>query len=176
MSDFAEALALVLRMEGGRVNDPRDRGGRTNAGITQHTYDAWRRAAGLSRRSVAAITPTEIEAVYRENYARPLCFDELPRGLAYAVFDAGVNSGPVQAVRWLQQAVSMPATGHLDLATRAAARRCDQAALIEDFCSRRLGVLRRLAAWTSFGRGWSRRVEFVRTHALAMTHSPAATA
>ena len=176
MSDFAEALALVLQMEGGRVDDPRDPGGRTNAGITQHTYDAWRRTAGLSPRSVYAIRPTEIEAVYRENYARPLCFDELPRGLAYAVFDAGVNSGPVQAARWLQRAVTMPATGHLDLATRAAAGRHDRAALIEEFCDRRLGMLRRLAAWASFGRGWSRRVEFVRSHALAMARTAAPTA
>lgn len=168
MSDFSEALALVLQMEGGRVDDPRGPGGRTNAGITQHTYDAWRRTAGLSRRSVYAITPSEIEAVYRENFARPLCFDALPRGLGYAIFDAGVNSGPVQAVRWLQRSLALPANGHLDLATRAAAARHDHAALIGAFCDRRLGSLRRLAAWAFFGRGWSHRVEFVRAHALEM--------
>ena len=38
-SDFSEALRLVLAQEGGRVDDPRDPGGRTNRGITQATYD-----------------------------------------------------------------------------------------------------------------------------------------
>lgn len=176
MSDFAEALALVLQMEGGRVNDPRDPGGRTNAGITQRTYDAWRHADGSPHRSVYAVTAAEIEAIYRENYARPLCFDRLPRGLAYAVLDAGVNSGPVQAVRWLQRAVAIPATGHLDLATLASVGKANPATLIDDLCDLRLGMLRRLAAWLSFGRGWSRRVAFVRTHALDMIRSDAAPA
>ena len=177
MSDFAEALALVLQMEGGRVNDPRDPGGRTNAGITQRTYDAWRHADGSPHRSVYAVTAAEIEAIYRENYARPLCFDRLPRGLAYAVLDAGVNSGPVQAVRWLQRADRDAGNRTTSISPRwPPSAKANPATLIDDLCDLRLGMLRRLAAWLSFGRGWSRRVAFVRTHALDMIRSDAAPA
>lgn len=168
MSDFAEALALVLAMEGGRVNDPRDPGGRTNKGITQRTYDAWCREAGHPRRTVYAITADEIECIYRDEYARPICFDQLPRGLGYAVFDAAVNSGPVRATRWLQATLGSAVTGHLNLATRAAVARAHPVPVIEGLCAARLGMLRHLAGWAPFGRGWSRRVDFVRSHALAM--------
>lgn len=39
---FEPALAFVLRWEGGFVDNPADPGGRTNKGITQKVYDAWR--------------------------------------------------------------------------------------------------------------------------------------
>ena len=41
-SSYNDALAFVLRWEGGFVDDPRDRGGRTMKGVTQNVYNAWR--------------------------------------------------------------------------------------------------------------------------------------
>ena len=41
---YERSLQFVLEREGGRVDDPRDRGGRTNKGVTQRVYDAHRRA------------------------------------------------------------------------------------------------------------------------------------
>ena len=38
--NFQQALRLVLADEGGVSNHPADRGGLTNKGITQATYDA----------------------------------------------------------------------------------------------------------------------------------------
>jgi lysozyme family protein len=38
MTAFDKALALVLRHEGGLVDDPRDPGGLTNCGISQRAY------------------------------------------------------------------------------------------------------------------------------------------
>ena len=168
MPDFAKALALVLEMEGGRVDDPRDPGGRTNFGITQRTYDAWLHRQGHGRRSVYAIARAEVETIYREDFARLLCFDTLPPGLGYAVLDAGVNSGPVRAVRWLQTAANSASTGHLDVVTLRAVEACHTPLLIDRLCDLRLGMLRHLPGWAPFGRGWSRRVTFVRVHALAM--------
>lgn len=171
MSDFAEALSLVLEMEGGHVDDPRDPGGRTNFGITQRTYDAWLRAQGHGSRPVHAISRAEVECIYRDDFARPLCFDRLAPGLAYAVLDAGVNSGPVRAIRWLQAALCCPTTGHLESVTLAAAGHADPVRSVERLCDARLGMMKRLAGWGHFGRGWTRRVAFVRSHALRMAQA-----
>ena len=168
MSDFAEALALVLQMEGGRVDHPRDPGGRTNQGITQRTYDAWRKQHHQPPRNVYAIARDEVERIYHDSFAAPVCFDRLPGGVAYAAFDAAVNSGPARATRWLQGAADLQITGHLDSValTSIAARHAPT--LIDRLCDLRLGLLRHLPGWAPFGHGWTRRVAFVRQHAQAM--------
>ena len=38
---YNDALAFVLRWEGGFVDDPHDHGGRTMKGVTQNVYNAW---------------------------------------------------------------------------------------------------------------------------------------
>ena len=58
MSAFDDALALVLKMEGGRVDNPADPGGLTAFGITQHTYDAWSARQGVGTRDVYLIGPS----------------------------------------------------------------------------------------------------------------------
>lgn len=51
---------------------------------------------------------------------------------------------------------------------RAAARARAPANLIAALCDSRIGFLRRLATFTVFGKGWTRRVTTIRTAALAM--------
>ena len=53
---YDDALAFVLRWEGGFVNDPNDHGGRTNKGVTQRVYDAWRASQGQLAADVAKIS------------------------------------------------------------------------------------------------------------------------
>ena len=177
MSAFDDALALVLAEEGGRVNNPRDPGGRTNKGVTQAVYTSWRITNGLPSRSVYLITSAEVAAIYRHQYADHIRFDDLPSGVGYAVFDEAVNSGPVEAAKRLQAAVGCTPDGAIGLLTLAAVRkRTDRGALIDRLCDGRLGFMRRLKAWFTFGKGWTNRVEFVRSHALKMAGSPVVTA
>ena len=174
MSAFDDALALVLKMEGGRVNDPRDPGGRTNQGITQATYNAWRATQDLPRRDVYLITQAEVAAIYRDDYADRVRFDDLPPGVGYAVFDEAVNSGPIAAAKQLQRVIGVTSDGVIGVMTLAKARGIkDRAALVNRLCDGRLTVLRRLRAWLTFGNGWSSRVAAVRRHALAMATAPA---
>ena len=168
-SAYDEALRLVLAQEGGRVDDPRDPGGRTNFGVTQSTYDAWRQRRHQLRRSVFGIEPSEVAAIYRHDYAEPLRFDDLPPGVGYAVLDAGINSGVSRAARWLEVAVGCGPDGRIGVACLAACRMADPARLIDAVCDARLGLMRHLPTWAHFGAGWTRRVAFVRkqAHALA---------
>jgi lysozyme family protein len=61
---FAAALPFILRWEGGFVDDPDDRGGRTNKGVTQAVYQAWRADQGLPGQDVRQINDQEVASIW----------------------------------------------------------------------------------------------------------------
>ncbi len=81
MPDFAKALVLVLKYEGGKVDRKDDPGGRTAYGCTQTTFDAWCGSNAVTKRDVFTITPAELEAIYHNRYASAIRFDDLPEGV-----------------------------------------------------------------------------------------------
>ena len=108
---FQAALAVVLPFEGGYVDLPLDRGGPTDRGVTQATYDRCRMLQGLQRRDVREMTPDELEAIYYLDYWRPPRCEELPPPVGLAVFDCAVHSGVQTAVRLLQEAAETVVDG-----------------------------------------------------------------
>lgn len=111
MTRFDECLSFVLRHEGGYTNNPLDRGGATNRGITQGTLDAWRISQGLPRSPVSGLSGQEINAIYQKKYWTPVCAGNLDAPLDLVVFDAAVQHGPSRAVRWLQESVECQQDG-----------------------------------------------------------------
>ncbi len=101
-ASFEEAYAFIRKWEGGYVNDPDDRGGATNMGITQTTYNDYRRRHGLPPQDVAQITPGEAEAIYREFWETSGA-GKLPRSLGVVHMDTAVNMGPLRAKRFLEE-------------------------------------------------------------------------
>jgi lysozyme family protein len=79
-----------------------------------------------------------------------------------------VNSGTVKAAKALQRALGVKVDGHIGMLTLDALRRADRGALVRSICRGRLDFLYHLASWTTFGRGWSRRVDAVKQSALTM--------
>ena len=158
--NFAACLAVTLAYEGGRADDPRDPGGRTNRGITQRTYDAHRRSGGLPGRDVFDIADAEVRDIYRRDYWQPSGAGVLPAGLDLSLFDAAVNSGVGQGRRWLAQAGQR--------AGQPTGQRRDAADEIRAFAAARLAFLHALRGWASFGRGWAVRVAGVEARALRM--------
>ena len=166
------ALKLVLRHEGGFVNDPHDPGGATNLGVTIATA----RAAGLDKdgdgdvdvADVRALTIDDAVKVYTDRYWHKVRASELPPGVDYCAVDAAIHSGPRQAVKWLQRAAGVTADGILGPVTLEAVRATETHVLIDRFCDDRLAFMRRLKTWPRYRNGWTRRVEEVRTEAKAM--------
>jgi lysozyme family protein len=167
--NFTRSLQLVLLSEGGYVNHPKDPGGATNKGVTQRVYDAYRKAIDAPPQSVKLISAGEVGSIYKDSYWQPIRGDELPAGVDYVVFDYAVNSGTVKAAKALQEALGVKVDGRIGLLTLDALKRADRGAIIRSICGSRLGFLKRLATWTTFGRGWSRRVDAVKQSALFMT-------
>lgn len=103
-SDFDKMLSFVLRMEGGYANNPYDRGGATNKGITHRTYDSYRKSKGLPTQSVRNISNAEVRDIYYKNYYIASGADRIKdRRLALALFDTAVNMGVGAAKKLLNQ-------------------------------------------------------------------------
>ena len=165
--NFKSALKHVLVHEGGWADHPKDPGGATMKGVTLATY---RRHFGedKSKDDLRNILDEELEQIYRSGYWNTCRCDKLPSGVDYAVFDAAVNSGPGRGVKWLQAAVGAKQDGGMGPKTLSRVGEHDPVCVTDDMCDRRLTFLRGLSNWDTFGKGWGRRVEGVRTIAMAM--------
>lgn len=100
-------IDAIVGREAGYVDDPADRGGATNWGITAKTLGVFR---GLGRQAtraeVKALGVGEAKEIYRQMFVTapgflPGRFDFDP--LRVQLIDFGVNSGPARAIRWLQR-------------------------------------------------------------------------
>lgn len=180
--NFARALKLVLVHEGGFSNHPKDPGGVTLQGVIQRVYDADRRRRNLPTKPLTKAMlgtsewETERDAIYRRQYWDAVKGDRLPSGIDYCVFDGAVNSGPAQSIKWLQRALGVTADGVLSTVTLSAVEdHGDPDQLISDICARRMAFLKALKTFSTFGRGWTTRVEGVRKIAQQWTtgdHAP----
>jgi len=170
---FDRVMPRVFAHEGGYVDHPKDPGGATKYGITHKTLSAWR-GKPVTKADVRALTKQEATAIYRAQYWAPIRGDELPAGLDYALFDFGINSGPARAVKTLQKIVGVPADGIMGAITLDAVSKRSPADLINALCDARLAFLRSLKGWSTFGKGWGRRVAEVRAEALALASGCAA--
>jgi lysozyme family protein len=117
-----------------------------------------------------SLTPDDVAPLYKRNYWNKITADSLPVGVDYCAFDTAVNSGPSQAVKFLQRALNVVVDGVLGQQTIAATNQRDAAELIEQFCEERLQFMQSLKTWPVFGKGWQRRVEEVKATATHMVN------
>jgi lysozyme family protein len=104
---FESCLGFVLNMEGGLSNDPADRGGRTNLGVTEGTL-ARARADGLANaKSVDSLTREVAGAIYEAYYWKACRCGEMPAPIDLALFDAAVHMGTASAARQVQRALNL---------------------------------------------------------------------
>lgn len=167
-ANFLRVLPLVLKHEGGFSNHKDDPGGATNKGITLETFRRYVKSDGTVN-DLKNITPRQVEQVYNLFYWQAVKADELPGGVDYAVFDFAVNSGPGRAVKFVQKIVGVTQDGGMGPVTLTAIRKMAPTTLVNQLCDNRLTFLKGLKIWATFGKGWGRRVEDVRSHALSMT-------
>jgi len=149
----------ILVHEGGYSDHPRDPGGATNMGVIQNTYDGWRTKKGQSKRSVRHITKGEVVAIYKEQYWDKVWGDQLPNGVDYSLYDFAINSGPSRAVKFIQRLVGVKEDGVMGNVTLNAIKQSDDLRnLISDLNHSRWDWLKKLRHYSTFGKGWTRRV------------------
>jgi lysozyme family protein len=168
---YDDALPEILYNEGGYSNDPQDPGGATNKGITQSTYDSYRKAHTLEQRSVLYIQDQEVAGIYRANYWHDGRCDLLPAGVNLVHFDFCVNSGITQACKTLQGVVGQTRDGIIGPKTLAAISAYGNRRLVTDYTQARRSFYSGLAAsrpaLSKFLKSWISRTDRIERKALS---------
>jgi lysozyme family protein len=162
--NFQKALKLTLGFEGGYGNHPSDPGGMTNHGVTKRTWEDWT-GESADEQCMRELSVSDVVPLYRERFWNKVRGDELPSGLDYCVFDCAVNSGPKQAIVFLQRILGVDDDGVIGPITLAAVKREKASDLIDDYSDLRLRFLEKLKTYAVFGKGWTRRVNAVEDYA-----------
>lgn len=146
---FMDAMSILLEFEGGYVNDPRDPGGETKYGISKRAYP---------NEDIANLTMERACDLYKRDYWDLVKADQLPPKVRFAVFDAAVNSGVAQAVKWLQRSAGAQVDGVLGPRTLQKVSETDPMKLAVQFLALRLEFLTELRGFQVYGRGWTKRI------------------
>jgi lysozyme family protein len=110
MTTVDEMVDTILAHEGGYVNDPSDRGGATNFGVTQRTYSAWLgRPASID--DVKAMRVETAREIYLANYYYKPRINGLPEKAQALVFDCAINHGPRRAIKFVQTVINLAGFG-----------------------------------------------------------------
>jgi lysozyme family protein len=151
--DFDQAFDLLLGHEGTYSRHPDDPGGETMWGVTRKValQEGYSGDMHILPRDTA-------KGIYRRRYWDAIKADSLPADLRFSLFDAAVNSGIAQAVKWLQRAVDVVDDGALGPLTIQAAQRANGLRTAVALNALRLDFMTSLPTWGAFGRGWARRI------------------
>jgi len=112
MADFNKAIEVILKNEGGYVNNPNDPGGETNFGICKKSYP---------NVDIKKLTKDGAKAIYKKDYWDKVKGDQInDQNLATAFFDFAVNAGTRTAIKQIQKTLNVTADGVLGPKTMAA--------------------------------------------------------
>lgn len=150
-----EAIALIIELEGGYVNDPADPGGETKYGISKKAHP---------KEDIASLTVERAREIYRSDYWNPTAariYDITPR-LAAVLFDSAVNQGNGAAAKLLQGVLHVAQDGIIGPATLAALQDVvdarGEAWVMAQFQAARVMRYAANTNWPRYGRGWMNRV------------------
>ena len=165
--NFDHSLDLVLKSEGGFVNNPKDPGGMTNLGVTANTWASFK-GRNTNEKEMRSLTRDDVAPLYEKKYWDACKCDDLPSGVDYLVFDFAVNSGPGRSVKILQKALGLPEDGAVGPVTIQTIDVMDKTELIARFSDAKKQFYESLPTFATFGNGWLKRVDEARVNASNM--------
>ncbi len=145
---FQDVFDRTMGHEGGYVNDAQDPGGETRWGISKRSYPTT---------NIKDLTREDAKAIYERDFWGPVC-SQLKWSIGFQVFDAAVNHGQGNAIRFLQRAVGVADDGHWGSQSLIAYMGSDENDVLMRFLAARLQFMTKLSTWERFGKGWARRI------------------
>ena len=178
--NYSKSFTKLMDLEGVREG-ANDRGGTTKHGVTQPVFDDWRAMTGGPRESVLVLEKPEAYALFYNMFWRTTGASNLPDGLDFAVFQAGVNIGDRMAVILLQRILGVTADGIVGPQTLAAVKTWPLDSLIATFLQSQKDyydkVIARHPTQVSNFDGWMNRVDnslaFIKAHWLGVASGTA---
>ena len=164
--NYQKCLEMILHLEGGYVNHPKDPGGETNLGVTKRVYTNWCMEQDLHTKDMKNLQVKDVAPIYERNYWGRLKCDDIPTGLDLCLFDFGVNAGPGRAAKFLQKIIGTTVDGGIGPQTLNALQQkiggdddYGISDIIKEYQSARQEYYEGLSTFATFGKGWTRRVE-----------------
>ena len=166
---FEVAYPIVLKYEGGYVDNPVDPGGPTNKGITQKTYNLYRKLWQLPPQHVRYISDSEVETIYKSYWtlsrANEFCRNNPLTAVVH--FDFSINAGNKQAAKTLQRTVGVKLIdGIIGNITLSAINLSDDYLLASDYLEKRVEFYKNLIIkkpkLKEFLKGWLWRVKHLK--------------
>ncbi len=166
MASYKYHVDFLLRWEGGYVDDPKDKGGATNMGVTLAT---WKKIGYdidgdgiITKNDIRKLTRCDFEYVVRHYWNRINGNKIQNQNVANIIFDWFWHSGNV-AIKKVQQILGVRADGIIGKITlRAINDYRDQQGLFYKIRDRRLLFIDRIIknnpSQKKFERGWKRRI------------------
>ena len=165
MANYEKLVPFIRKWEGGYVNDPLDKGGATNAGVTIATYREYRRKKGYPNTSVddlKRMTTAEWQEIFKTLYWNRWRADEIgSQSVANILVDWVWGSG-VWGIKIPQRLLSVAEDGLVGPKTIAALNVADPRQLFAKIKQSRLqyidDIIRRTPTNERFRRGWINRL------------------
>mgnify|MGYP002521182933 CR=1 FL=1 len=168
MANYKLLIPFILCYEGGFVNDPTDRGGATNRGITMATWRAYctRKGKPATIQTLKAMTQSEWTEIFKTQYWDKCKADLIAdQSLASMLVDYAWHSGIFTAIRALQMVLSITADGAIGPQTLKAINSCPPRTIFEALKQARLKHLNNIArlhpSQRKYLRGWTNRVNAI---------------
>lgn len=166
-------IGRLIEREGGYVNDPDDRGGATNMGITQATLTA-HRGYRVTAEQVRDMPREEAEEIYYNTYWLRPNFHTLglSQYMEEFLLDAACHHGPRKAAELLQLAAGVKQDGMVGPVTAAACASMVSADLAAYFLGARVAFLGEIIennrSQAKYAHGWMNRMQaFIRLIPIA---------
>ena len=153
---------IIQNFEGSEfVDHPDDRGGPTKFGITKKALSGFL-GRSVSTNEIHELTLTLARKVYVDRYAKPVRANDLQSPRRLAGVDYAIHSGPVKAIKAIQEIVKVAPDGILGPVTWAAIQKNDPRGLCAKLMGERLVFLTRLVSrdrtQAEFIYGWGKRL------------------
>jgi lysozyme family protein len=115
-----------------------------------------------------ALKKEDVKPLYKKDYWDAVRGDDLPAGVDYAVFDFAINAGPTAARKMIQKALGVTADGSIGPATMKAIQEAEGKDLLDKFSHSKEAFYKSLPTFSTYGKGWLKRVADVQTSASTM--------
>jgi len=158
MIDFDTAFSRLINAEGGFTNNPADDGNWT--GGKQGLGECKGTKFGLAANTygyldIANLTLDDAKAIYRRDFWDVI--GNADNSIKFQLFDAAVNHGKPNAIRFLQRAVGVADDGGWGQVSQAALDKMEKNDILFRFIAYRFKFWASLTKFDTFGRGWVNR-------------------